>query len=506
MIRMKSIDTYNEIVDGCIKKAGYLEAYMKKLLKKARFKVLSIFVIGISIVSLWHTTEAKALTRDAAIAWLREQVYRDAGDCDTDNRNRLQCVDLVTAWMNYLWLNANNISEDPWQIYPGGDGYTTTMAYNYDNYCSDNCNWTVIERTSTTIPQPGDIFVSEAAPGNWNYGHVGIVLSASDSTGAEIIEMHGGDENGYGEEKPHIHQYVRWNSHDSYNAEHFIRFNYYEQSVSEYYIDLNWYVDNIEVFDPTPGTVDVYINGKLVEANATDYYSKWPAGTTYEFKNLKTKDGYKYEGVKGDIKGELTNSDERTYFAFTTVKEEKKNEDSSWKVNKTGTHYYCSIPNGFDSGHNLYSKYSSEKLTSYEKENYKLEVSSPTVAGYIYYHWTHNCYELPNDNYNVFISPEYKWENGREYYNFRAFYSSGDAGHTDKNGVYGGDDVYYYWGNNYEDGSWWWFRIPLYKQEWTDYVRKDDAEPTKKPDKVTPTPTVTPKPTATPILWLPTGR
>ena len=360
--------------------------------------------------------------------------------------------------MNYLWLNTNGEgNKEAWSTYP----YTTSHAKYYDNNVANNPNWTVITRTSSTVPQPGDIFVSEKDYYNLGYGHVGVVLSANGSTSAEVIQM---SENTV----PQITT-VTWGSNNSYAAEHFIRFNYYE--TAGYWLDLNWLLDGSEVITSYFGTADVYINGKLDEANSVDYYKYWPAGTTYEFKNIKAKDGYDYIGVSGNAKGTV-NSDVKTYFKFQTKKATQSVDSSTWVKKDSGTYYYSELPSGFDTGHALYKKYNGTKMTSKETSTEKTVVESPIQTGWIYYHWTSNMYARANGNYNVFINQYYTWEGSREYYNFRAFESTNDHGHTDKNGIYGGDDVYYSWGDNPEDGSWWWFRVPLYSQKWTSYTKK----------------------------------
>ena len=44
------------------------------------------------------------------------------------------------------------------------------------------------------------------------------------------------------------------------------------------------------------GTCDVYINGSIVADDVTDYCTAWPAGTSYEVKDIKAKSGYSYDG------------------------------------------------------------------------------------------------------------------------------------------------------------------------------------------------------------------
>ena len=129
---------------------------------------------------------AKALSQNEAVEWARAQANRTE-NCDVDG-NGLWCTDLATAYINYCWLRTNNDGRDPWGLYP----YTTKYAYAYDDYLRPNVNWEVITRTSSTVPQPGDLFVCEQDSAGSGYGHVGIVLTVFGSTSAEIIDMQKG--------------------------------------------------------------------------------------------------------------------------------------------------------------------------------------------------------------------------------------------------------------------------------------------------------------------------
>lgn len=44
-------------------------------------------------------------------------------------------------------------------------------------------------------------------------------------------------------------------------------------------------------------TFDVYIDGILVKEGATDFYKKYPVGTSYEIKNVRAAEGYDFAGV-----------------------------------------------------------------------------------------------------------------------------------------------------------------------------------------------------------------
>lgn len=87
----------------------------------------------------------------------------------------------------------------------------------------------------------------------------------------------------------------------------------------KYYLDINGCfdgenTDNIAGF----GTVDVYINGSLVAEKVTDYYAMWPAGTTYEIKNLQAGDGYESQGaVSGTLAGTISDSNVDVRLSFS---------------------------------------------------------------------------------------------------------------------------------------------------------------------------------------------
>ena len=75
-----------------------------------------------------------------------------------------------------------------------------------------------------------------------------------------------------------------------------------------YYLDLNGILDGEYSGSITGyGTADVYINGKLVANDVSDYWTKWPYGTTYEIKDIKTLTGKRYERVySGSLSGTIT--------------------------------------------------------------------------------------------------------------------------------------------------------------------------------------------------------
>ena len=91
-------------------------------------------------------------------------------------------------------------------------------------------------------------------------------------------------------------------------------------SINSYYLDLNGYLDGessggISNF----GTADVYINGKLVANDTTDYYSQHPYGSTYEIKDIKATVGHVYNGVNfGSLSGTIGAERVNVSLSFST--------------------------------------------------------------------------------------------------------------------------------------------------------------------------------------------
>lgn len=80
----------------------------------------------------------------------------------------------------------------------------------------------------------------------------------------------------------------------------------------KYRLDVNGNLDGNGVGDgrlDNFGRFDVYLNGKLVKENAEDFCEPIPYGTTWEIKNIRSLDGYRYKessdirtkGVAGDV-------------------------------------------------------------------------------------------------------------------------------------------------------------------------------------------------------------
>ena len=80
----------------------------------------------------------------------------------------------------------------------------------------------------------------------------------------------------------------------------------------KYRLDVNGNLDENGIGDgrlDNFGRFDVYLNGKLVKENAEDFCEVVPYGTTWEIKNIRSLDGYRYKessdirtkGVAGDV-------------------------------------------------------------------------------------------------------------------------------------------------------------------------------------------------------------
>ncbi len=131
-----------------------------------------------------------------------------------------------------------------------------------------------------------------------------------------------------------------------------------------------------------------------------------------------------------------------------------------WQQTGSGTHVYANYPDGFDTGHPLYSAYAKGALTGSTSGNTKREVSASTVKDYIYWHWTWYW----GTSENKLISDQYCIEDGREYNNFKAYensYIEYVSGQNYVNWDRGGE----------EDGSCWWFRFDVCQQSYTDYQK-----------------------------------
>ena len=146
---------------------------------------------------------------------------------------------------------------------------------------------------------------------------------------------------------------------------------------------------------------------------------------------------------------------EKTLSAFTSTE---------WKKTGSGTVYYAEFPSGYYTSSPLYQKYNRSRVTSYENASNKRVVSTSRVS-WIYWHWTWNA-SVSTGNNNKLIDDKPGYDGQHDYQFFTDFESA------DSYNVWSGDSrVYEFWRNRPEDGSKWWFRIPVYKQTYTDYKK-----------------------------------
>ena len=95
---------------------------------------------------------------------------------------------------------------------------------------------------------------------------------------------------------------------------------YAQWTPNSYYLDLNGYLDGVGSGSISGyGTADVYVNGKLVADDVSDYCSQIPYGSTYEIKDIKTKPGHVYNGVHlGKLSGTMGAGRASVELSFST--------------------------------------------------------------------------------------------------------------------------------------------------------------------------------------------
>ena len=95
-----------------------------------------------------------------------------------------------------------------------------------------------------------------------------------------------------------------------------------------YYLDVNGYLDGAASGGLGDyGTADVWINGSLEANDVSDYYARWPAGTSYEIKDIKPKAGYSYNGVHEGVRSGTLASTHAVTFDFTTISDIAENPE-----------------------------------------------------------------------------------------------------------------------------------------------------------------------------------
>ena len=95
---------------------------------------------------------------------------------------------------------------------------------------------------------------------------------------------------------------------------------YAQWTPNSYYLDLNGYLDGVGSGSISGyGTADIYVNGKLVADDVSDYCSQILYGSTYEIKDIKTNAGHVYNGVhSGKLSGTIGADRVNVYLSFST--------------------------------------------------------------------------------------------------------------------------------------------------------------------------------------------
>lgn len=181
-------------------------------MKKAARLISGLLAIAACISMLSVSTFAAPAqpTREEAVEWLYAQ---EDQSYDLDGKYGAQCVDIVSAYMNWL------PDRDP---YSGR--YGVYYAYYYPTVAGWRPDlWEVIPNTPELVPQPGDIFVSR---GSMSYGHVGVVLFSTVST-ATVIDQNSVSPNETTGHPAVIHD-ITWAG--AYAPTYFIRYRGYAAS------------------------------------------------------------------------------------------------------------------------------------------------------------------------------------------------------------------------------------------------------------------------------------
>lgn len=122
---------------------------------------------------------------------------------------------------------------------------------------------------------------------------------------------------------------------------------YADESEKTYVLDVNAYIDGKYDYSiDKVGSFDLYINGELAAASASDIYMNVPYGTTYEIKNIVTYSGHVFNGISNnnnDIKGIVT-EDKTIHFIFDCKPVEAtfyRNYNESDNVTSTKSFQWC---------------------------------------------------------------------------------------------------------------------------------------------------------------------
>lgn len=135
--------------------------------------------------------------------------------------------------------------------------------------------------------------------------------------------------------------------------------------INSYYLDLNGNVDGMYCTNITDyGYADIYIDGELAKANASDYFALLKTGTSYEIKNIRAMDGYRFIG-NNTYSGIIANEAVGVTLPFASIKTIKYNGN-----NGTGA---------------------PEDQIKVYGQTLTLSTAVPTRAGYIFLGWAESA-------------------------------------------------------------------------------------------------------------------
>ena len=225
---------------------------------KTTKKILSIFLALLMIISIIPMSSITASaasvmkTQAEAVAWLNQQTNSLYGGG--------QCTEFVSAYMNWL-ITGSATASGSYIVPQWPQGYVTFAQ-------SDPQNWTVIKNEISTVPQPGDIFVS----GNT---HTGVVIVPDGTRGATIVDQN--SRAGYGENGTRSQIiYKNWTTYSGgpYTVTYFIRPKFKNANVSTTGISLNLTSFTLETGQTKTLTATV------TPSNATDKSVTWNSSNT----------------------------------------------------------------------------------------------------------------------------------------------------------------------------------------------------------------------------------
>ena len=151
----------------------------------------------------------------------------------------------------------------------------------------------------------------------------------------------------------------------------------WEEDTSYQYLDVNGELDgtwqgNLKGL----GSCDVYVNGTCVGDDITDFWTKYPAGTKWEIRDIKTVSGKKYRGITPGLSGTIGSSTSSVVLQYTS--------GSTLSID----------PNG-----GTYKGSSGVTTVNHLSPGATITVDSPTRPGYKF-----GGYEKSNESYQSYAS------------------------------------------------------------------------------------------------------